>query len=180
MNLSYWIVDLVLVAVILLCAFVGHRKGALATLISLVGGIAALVLALLLSSPVSRFVSDTFLQSALQEPIAVADTLAYGVTFFVLLIVFLIVVRILISLAKKFNKIPLLGGANRTLGLVLGLLQGLVFAWAVAGVFHLILPYLQTLGSQAFSGFDEEATVLYRLIYRFNPITFVNARLLSR
>lgn len=227
-------IDLVLLIVILLFVFLGYRKGALATLISLVGGIAAVFLALLLAAPIGNALADRYVAPALKAPIcevltenvtgelspsalmsdppeeleglisaldlsaadfegvqhlpdALADaiarpaasTLCFAVSFLALFFLFSVLVRILISLAKKFNKIPVLGTANRVIGLLLGLIHGLLLAWALACGIHLLMPYLSAPGGLLF-GFSEESTLLYRVLFRLNPIALISTYLLGR
>lgn len=236
MNL---ILDLVVVLLFVLCAVLGFRKGALATLLSLVGGIAALAGAFFLAAPIGTFLSQSVvapamtapvvaklseitgisadssasLASVLQnppaelnkflslfgtnaqtvldgaeqglEPVAkaivtpVADMLSFAIAFFILLSIFLVVVRLLIYLARRFNAIPVLGGANRVLGLVLGALKGLVFAWVFCAVFYLVLPYFQSSENAFFAAVDAEKTYIFRFLHDFNPVTALTGTLFA-
>ena len=218
--------DLIIVLLVVLSAVLGRKKGGVATVISLVGGIAALAVTLFLTPPVGAFLSENVLTPALTSPIEetirsaaeqagepvetfleerprveealsrigiqkekisdiretglhafsekaagiVSAPLAYGLTFFVLFIVLLLLVRLIIRLTKKLNAVPVVGGVNRTLGLVFGILFGLVLAWAFAAILHLFVPYLHTLENEAARTFDEDATFLYRYLYRFQPM----------
>ena len=232
MNTANLIVDLVLFCILALCAFLGYKKGALATLISLVGGIAALFVALLLASPISALLAESWVEPALTAPIrdtitsfaaengglnallenppaalgavfetygldtqsmlassadAIAAAIAkpaaamvcYAAVFLVLLVVLLIAVRILISLAKKFNRIPLLGGANKLLGLAIGLLQGLIFACCAVSIFHMLLPYISLGDGSLFSSFAADGTFLYRPLSQINLIQLVSEYLMG-
>ncbi|MBQ2253147.1 MAG: CvpA family protein [Clostridia bacterium] len=227
------LVDLILLILILLFAFIGYRKGALATLISLVGGIAAIFLALFLAKPICAPVCDHFVYDALKTPIEesivsfaeenggtvdlvqtppdeiqaildtfsidlrlpsdtnvpeeiaeaiarpAAETLSFALVFLVLFFLFSVAVRILIRLAQKFNRIPVLGTANRALGLGLGGVRGLFLAWVLACAVHLLLPGINVSEGSFLYGFDETNTLLYRFLYQFNPITFISASLLN-
>ncbi|MBP3685767.1 MAG: CvpA family protein [Clostridia bacterium] len=228
------LVDLILLVLIGLFAFIGYKKGALATLISLVGGIAAVFLALFLAKPLAAPVSENLVYDAVKAPIEesivafaeenggtvdlvteppkelqaildtfsidlklpaadanvpekiaetiarpASETISFALVFLVLFFVFSIAVRILIRLAQKFNRIPLLGSANRALGLVLGGVRGLFFAWALASAFHLMLPGLAVSEGNLLYGFEETSTLLYRFLYQFNPITFLSSTLMN-
>lgn len=67
MNL---ILDFFLVLIALLCVYLGYKRGALATLLSFVSGILALVLAFFLAKPAGNFLNDRFLQKALSRPVS--------------------------------------------------------------------------------------------------------------
>jgi uncharacterized membrane protein required for colicin V production len=57
-----------------------------------------------------------------------------GIAYVLTLIVALIAFQILGHALGLFNKIPLLGGVNRTLGFVAGSLEGLLFVWIVFAI----------------------------------------------
>lgn len=232
MNVTF-LLDLVLIALIALFAFFGYRKGALATLISLVGGIAALFVSMLLSKPLAAFLSEAFVEGAVRAPLVrainglaeaetggvaalmaappeqlrllaetlrldwpapdtvkltedlaellarpIAENLSYAVSFFALFFLLSVAVRILIRMAKKFNHVPLLGGANRLFGLALGALQGLLFAWALASVLHLFLPYLCATAEPGsfFASFDGSAAPVYGFFVRLDPVSLLSGQ----
>lgn len=68
----HFVLDFILLVILALSAFAGWKKGALASLISLAGGIAAIALALFLTAPISTFVAETFVEPAIQAPVSEA------------------------------------------------------------------------------------------------------------
>ena len=170
------IVDLLLLAILALRAFRGYRRGLIATLVSLGGRIAAVFLAMLLASPISRLVAALIETPADETPIlgnfaaGAKETVAYGIVFAVLLLLFLIAAKVLTSLAKKFNKIPVLGKVNRILGLSLGIFEGLLFTWAICTVLALFPDGTLVSASDTF---------FLRFFATINPVTFIVDALLS-
>ena len=77
MNL---LLDLALVLIALICAIFGYKRGALATFFSLISGVAAIVLAFLLASPVGDFLNDQIVKPAISAPVAerITESLAEG------------------------------------------------------------------------------------------------------
>ena len=61
------ILDLVFVAVVIVTAFLSSKKGFVRTLLELVGFVAAIVIALTVSEPVSEFAYDKFVEPAIVE-----------------------------------------------------------------------------------------------------------------
>lgn len=59
----------------------------------------------------------------------VSDLILKAITFFVLIIIIYIVVRIVIFMLDFISKLPVINSINKTGGLVVGLLQGLLFVW---------------------------------------------------
>ncbi len=170
------VVDLLLLAILALRAFRGYRRGLIATLVSLGGRIAAVFLALLLASPVSRLIAGLIETPADGTPIlgsfaaGAKETISYGIVFAVLLVLFLIAAKILTVLAKKFNKIPVLGKVNRILGLSLGIFEGLIFTWAICTVLALFPDGTLVNASD---------TLLVRFFAAVNPVTLIVDSLLQ-
>ena len=59
----------------------------------------------------------------------VTDIIIKAIAYIILLVVIFIILRVLLHFTKFVNKIPVVGGVNRILGAVLGLLEGLIFVW---------------------------------------------------
>ena len=88
--------------------------------------------------------------------------------FVVLCSVLRIVVALLVKLLQCVNVVPLVGGVNRLLGLVLGLCTGAVDCWLLA----LVLWFLANLagGRVAFLQLSVlNQSAVYRLFGAFNP-----------
>lgn len=60
------VLDIILVAAMALTVFLGYRRGFLRTMIQLVGWVAALVVALTLSTPAATFTFDTFFAKGIE------------------------------------------------------------------------------------------------------------------
>lgn len=97
----------------------------------------------------------------------VADIIAFIVTF----ILVMIVVRVVIQVLGIVNKIPLIGGANRIVGAVLGGGIGIVIVWVLFIVITLL--YSTTLGAACMESIAENAilTKLYDSNLLMNAIT---------
>lgn len=54
----FWIVDLIIISIILLCIFVGYKRGLTKSLIKILSFVIALAIALILFKPVSNFIID--------------------------------------------------------------------------------------------------------------------------
>lgn len=101
------------------------------------------------------------------RPVAVA--LLTVLCFLILLVVLLVVVHLLAGIVDKIFKLPLLGTLNKTLGGVLGAVQGVLWIAVVLAAIQLI----------AYSGGDEalinaeflEGTVLTKYLVEINPLS---------
>ena len=60
---------------------------------------------------------------------ALAHTIIVALTFLVLVVIVYIIVRIVVSVIDLVSKLPILNGVNKSVGAVVGLLQGLLFVW---------------------------------------------------
>ena len=61
------------------------------------------------------------------------------VVFFLLFFLIMLVVRMLVGLGKGFNRVPLVGGINRLLGLGLGLIQAAVVGYLITMALVLVV-----------------------------------------
>lgn len=83
----------------------------------------------------------------------------------------LLALNILIYLLDIIFKLPILNFANRTLGLVIGLVKAFVFAFVIVAAIRLALPYLDGSGIKL-SESDMEHTLLFSAIDNINPLSF--------
>lgn len=106
---------------------------------------------------------DTFIEyiSAYITKI-IADVLA----FLIIMLVVTIIVRILMSVLGVFGKLPVIGGANKTAGAILGIVSGLVLVWFL--FFVVTLLYNTPVGMKVFE--DISASKILTLLYENNLI----------
>ncbi len=67
-----FVLDVLVVAIIALSVFLAYKKGLIKTLFSLVGGIAAVVLAVSLSAPVANWLNEEFIGPAVRKTVLTA------------------------------------------------------------------------------------------------------------
>lgn len=72
-------------------------------------------------------------QSGMYEAVGskAADVILSGIAFFITLILALILVNIIGKALDIVNKIPIIKGINRTLGIFAGVLQGFIIIWLI-------------------------------------------------
>jgi len=66
------ILDIIVVAIIALSVFLAYKKGLIKTLFSLIGGIAAVVLAVTMSAPVANWLNEEFIGPAVRKTVLTA------------------------------------------------------------------------------------------------------------
>lgn len=66
------ILDIIVVAIIALSVFLAYKKGLIKTLFSLIGGIAAVVLAVTMSAPVADWLNEEFIGPAVRKTVLTA------------------------------------------------------------------------------------------------------------
>ncbi len=82
-----------------------------------------------LADPVRQ--AETIVDGALAEPVT---QLIRVLLFIIILILCIIIFKAILSLSASFNNIPILGGFNKFLGALLGLVEGLVIAFILVYV----------------------------------------------
>ncbi len=120
-------VDVAVLAVVAFSGLLGFMRGLVREVFGLIAWVGAAVVAVWLFpqlQPLAR--------RSISNP-DVADPVAFGVVFLVVLIVLSLIARLFSGLARR----SVLGGLDRTLGLVFGLARGavvMVAAYLIAGV----------------------------------------------
>ena len=177
MNISpAIIIDVALIAVIVVSVFHYARKGFVAGLMDLVGNLASLALAWVVSGKLSPTVFENFFKSGLIEQTDItasaAGMLDSGapdiaqqvvekiiaplvvplitvVVFFATFVLCRVVIAFLVTVLTNINKIPLLGGVNRILGVCIGVVAGFInvllilcLLWAVVVITNGNLPFV--------------------------------------
>ncbi len=82
-------------------------------------------------------VSDDYVTqqlSAFEEYLAqnLTSLIMRALSFIILTVIILILVKVIKTLTKFINKIPIIGGINKLLGLLLGILQALIILWIIS------------------------------------------------
>ncbi len=76
------IIDIIIIAIIAVSAFFAYKKGFIGTLFSLLGTIVAIVLSIMLCTPVSAFINDNFVNPTVKSYIIkVVDTSSIGQSY---------------------------------------------------------------------------------------------------
>ena len=218
------ILDVVLAVVVILTVVHYMRRGFLAGLLDLVGNLAALILAWLVSGKVSPTVFENFFKSGLIDQLtdtiqqqggaslmavlqnlegimpaqmmqSLTESLQHIVTsgtpdiarqvvenivaplvvplitvvvFFATFALCKLVLSLLVTILTNVNRIPLVGGVNKSLGVLVGLVAGVInvllilcLVWAVVVITGGGLPFFN---EQALSG-----SYLYTFFSAYNP-----------
>ncbi|MDR3242003.1 MAG: CvpA family protein [Lactobacillaceae bacterium] len=143
------IISIIIIAALVLAAVKGHRYGLARTLALSAGRILVWALAVLLAHNVGNAIHQLFtgvVNAKWATPVATEladkapDFLFSGLGFAIISIVGMIIVSLVQRGLKFINKIPLLGGLNRLLGMALNILViyiGIFFVLQVVGTWNL-------------------------------------------
>lgn len=143
-------VDIVVIILILLGAFVGFKRGFTRELVSCVGFILCVILAYLLKNPISNFMYDHlpfFTFGGVIKGVVVFNILLYEViSFFLTLSILLIILKIVTAGTKVFegflNATIVLGIPSKILGFILGAIEWVIICFI--GLLVLSLPIFKT------------------------------------
>lgn len=202
------------IAVLALSGLYGYKKGFVHIVLSMVAMLVTVILAGLLTVPVSAMLkAATPLYDSIEESVSdivtdnqidlttieklklpeqieeiivdgaetatgtfveylvptVADMILKALTFFILIIVIYIIVRIVIMVFDFISKLPVINSINKTGGLVVGIVQGLIFVWIGCLV---VTAFGDKSWAQAvFQQINDNQLLTF--IYNNNPIIFV-------
>lgn len=182
------ILDILIIALILLCCFHGFRKGFAYTFIHTAGWVMALMLAFMLTDKFKVVLEATpFAQEHIPQ-IPVSDMLPellqenfVGFTHEIILsvVAFLILfigIKILMSILLHIYTRSISGGfsgfIDGTLGLALGMLKGIIFVYIVLLV---CIPLVETIMPNMVGTIDNliQTSQLAKDLYNNNPFVFL-------
>jgi uncharacterized membrane protein required for colicin V production len=134
--------DLIIGGGILLSALAGWRSGLIRQIVSLVSLFLAYFLAkslhLSFAPVIQHFIGGTGENDSWFETIGLSNGLYQGLAFIVLFSVFLFVIRLIGSMLDLVASLPVLSMLNRTGGLLIGFLLGVIIAALVVNVLVLL------------------------------------------
>ena len=141
-------IDYMIIAIILLAAFYGFRKGVLNATVTFVGSLIVIILAYYLKTPISilmyqylpffdlggRFSGITIFNVLLYEGIS------YLATIVILAYIFRILIKVTGVVEKFMNATLVMGIPSKILGTFVGLLQGYVLAFIIVFLLAMATP----------------------------------------
>ena len=103
----------------------------------------------------------------------IADLVSKAIAFIAIFIVALLLLKLIVFLIDRFCQLPFLNAANRTLGLVFGLLCGLFVTWFISNLFiNTFLPICVEKWPDIFSLTMADHAVV-KFFTKFSPIALV-------
>ena len=141
------IVDIIIVIILLIGAFVGFRRGFTTQLLSLGGFVLAVMASFIFKNQVSAYLYELlpfFKFPGILSSVSVVNILLYEViAFFIIFIVLLIGLKILLMVSKIFEKMLdatiILGIPSKLLGAVLGLIENFLVVFII--MYIISLPF---------------------------------------
>lgn len=148
-------VDIVFIAIIVLFAYIGAKRGLIRTLIGLLTTGVSLVLSMMLYKPVSLALANSALGDTVRENIekfiventgsaaslihngaitASSQIVINAISFVLIVILSKVIISIVVSIVNIASKLPVIRQANSLLGLVIGVISGVVICYIAIGV----------------------------------------------
>ena len=145
MNLP--VIDYVFISLILLMLIHGYIKGLIEELFSWAALVLAIWVAVLLNSAAAAFVREKWIPNIRVLPEIIA--------FLAIFLIVMLVVKLLEKVLKDVIEGANLGTANKVLGAVFGLIEGLAFTMLIVFVFSVqpLFNPSKILGDSIFAGF---------------------------
>lgn len=111
--------------------------------------------------------------SYLTDP--VSNAISSAIAFVLIFVVTLLAVKLLMLILDKFCKLPILNAANHVIGLIIGTLCGLLYAWVISIVISQAAPALSQLYPSLFAANLTENTVLLKWLCSYNPFGWLTS-----
>ena len=169
------IIDIILIAIILLSAFLGYKKGLVKLGAKLFAGLIAIIITIVIYKPVSEMIiNNTSLDEKIQSTIIqnannilpqqaedIAKNVVRVITAVVLFIGVKIILSIIISLLDFVASLPILKEFNEMGGIVYGLVRGIL----IVGVCILLLGAYTKVNPENTLNSEVQNSHLTKIIY---------------
>ena len=148
--------DIIFIAVLILFAYLGAKKGLIKTLVGIASTVLSVILSMLLYNPISKILYDSSLGDSVKEYVrefltgkaegaakllitdAAVETASVLVMNIISFVVVIIASKILIILLSKIlniaAKFPIIKQANKLLGMIAGIISGILVCYIAVGV----------------------------------------------
>ncbi len=144
------LIDVLVILLLIYCAFMGFRRGLTKELVSFAGVFVIIVLAFLLKNPISSFMYENlpfFSFGGMFKGVTALNIIVYEViAFFIVVSLATILFKVLLFATSVFEKLLkftiILGIPSKLLGMVVGLVEGVT--WAFILLYILSLPVFET------------------------------------
>ena len=103
----------------------------------------------------------------------VSDVLSSALAFLAVFVAVTLVMWLLTLLLDAVFKLPVLNALNRIMGFLLGMVCGVLNVWAISLVIKALVPVLGALFPHLFRAELFENSLLFNLIYEFNPFVYL-------
>ena len=139
------IIDIIILIFLGLGAFIGFKRGFTRQLVSLIGIFVILILSFLLKNPISVFLYNNlpfFNFGGIFKDITVLNILVYeAIAFFIVFLLLTFIFKILVKITKVFEKVLnatiILGIPSKILGMILGIMQNIIYAFIILYIISL-------------------------------------------
>ncbi len=139
------ILDVIIIFLILFCALLGLKRGAIKSSVSFIGTILIVILAYFLKNPIANFLMTHlpfFDFGGLFKGVSVLNVLIYEAIAFLIVFSFLqVILRLIINftsiLEGVLNATIILGIPSKILGCIFGFLEGYIYAFALLFILSL-------------------------------------------
>ena len=144
------LIDMLVILLLIYCAFMGFKRGFTKELVSFVGVFIIIVLSFLLKNPISEFMYENlpfFSFGGMFKGITALNIIVYEIIAFLIVVsLATIVFKILLFATSVFEKLLkftiILGIPSKILGMVVGIIEGIT--WSFILLYILSLPVFET------------------------------------
>lgn len=158
-----WILDIALLAIIAISVFLGWKRGFVKTAVVAASGIISLIVAMILTGPISDAL----------EGIDIGKAFLTLITFVVIYVASKLLLRLLSNILTKLLDIPVLRPMNKALGIVLGVILALIRAWMFCFAVNLVLNIGGFFDMDFVKDIDTNDTILFDLFDGINIFGFL-------
>ena len=166
----WFVIDLIILAIILLCTFLGYKKGLIGVVFKIISFFIAILLAFILSGPISNWIMEIETKEVEKKDInntsqiivdyinkqttevknagikSIAKQITETAIRVIVMIVIYIITKIILfffrKLAEALSELPLIKQFNKLGGTIYGVLKGLLIVYVILATLSLLAPMI--------------------------------------
>lgn len=160
-----YIIDIIFIAILGIFIFKGYKDGFIKTVFGLLINLASVIIAFALAKPISMMFADKILTDAPKE---ISSSVAIAISFVIMYAVAHMAIAIIANILDIVSKLPVLNFTNKSLGIIMGAVLGILYACVFSVILGYGYPLLAEIYPEIFTDELLNNSMIYSFIHKLN------------
>lgn len=160
-----YIIDIIFIAILGIFIFKGYKDGFIKTVFGLLINLASVIIAFALAKPISMMFADKILTDAPKE---ISSSVAIAISFVIMYAAAHMAIAIIANILDLVSKLPVLNFTNKSLGIIMGAVLGILYACVFSVILGYGYPLLAEIYPKIFTDELLNNSMIYSFIHKLN------------